>query len=142
MKEIWRGMQLLFALIGAWIGRFIGGLDGRLYALIVLVCVDYVTGVLSPVIRHELSSSAGFRGLLKKMAVFILVGLANVVDMSVFASPGVLRMTVIFYYISNEGISILENYAEMGMPVPDKLREVLAQIREHGIGADDHSKTE
>lgn len=129
MGNAWKLVQWLFTALGAWIGVFVGGLDGFMYALIIFVCIDYVTGVLAAIVKHELSSAVGFIGIIKKILIFLLVGLANTIDMSVLQTPGVLRMAVIFYYISNEGISILENYTEIGLPVPRKVVEVLAQIR-------------
>lgn len=129
MERIWKLLQAFFVMIGAWIGVFVGGLDGFLYALVVFVCIDYITGVTAAIVKHELSSAVGFVGIIKKILIFVLVGLANTIDMSVLQTPGVIRMAVIFYYISNEGISILENYTEIGLPVPRKVVEVLAQIR-------------
>lgn len=139
MEKVWKVLQIAFAVAGAWIGKFIGGLDGFMYALLIFVCVDYLTGVLSAAVNKKLSSAVGFRGLVKKVAIFILVGLANTVDMSVLQTPGVIRMAVIFYYISNEGISIVENFAEIGLPVPKKWVDALAQIKKR---ADEPDKAE
>lgn len=137
MKVFITWFKLALAVVGAWIGNFVGGLDGFMYALIIFVCIDYITGVLAAIVQKELSSSIGFKGLIKKVAIFLLVGLANVVDQNVLQTPGVLRMAVIFYYISNEGISILENYTEIGLPVPKKWKEVLLQLRKRADEEED-----
>lgn len=129
VKDVIQYIKVCFSVVGALLGAFLGGLDGFMIALIVFVCGDYLTGAIAAVVNKELSSAVGFRGILKKIAVFLLVGLANVVDMQVLKAPGVLRMAVIFYYISNEGISILENYTRMGLPVPEQLKTVLIQLK-------------
>lgn len=134
MKEFWNTVQLIFAAVGGWLGWFIGGCDGLLYALVAFVVVDYITGVMCAVADKELSSEVGFRGIAKKVLVFLLVGIANIIDVQVIGSGSVLRTAVIFFYISNEGVSLLENAARLGLPVPEKLKDVLAQL--HGRAED------
>jgi len=129
MKEIWIGIQAGFAAVGGFIGWFLGGLDGFLYALIAFVIVDYITGVLRAIVEKELSSRVGAHGIVKKVALFLIVGVAHLADVYLLHDNGVLRMAVIFFYISNEGISLLENAAVIGLPVPTKLKDALAQIR-------------
>ena len=128
MKKFWNMVQLVFAAVGGWFGYFLGGCDGLLIALVVFVVVDYVTGVMCAVSDKELSSKVGFRGICRKVLIFILVGAANILDAQVIGSGSVLRTAVIFFYLSNEGVSLLENAAHLGLPIPKKLKDVLAQI--------------
>ncbi len=134
MKGFWNTVQKVFAAVGGWLGWFLGGCDGLLYALVAFVAVDYVTGVLCAVADRKLSSEVGFRGIAKKALIFLLVGMANVLDVQVIGSGCMLRTAVIFFYISNEGVSLVENAAHLGLPVPEKLKDVLAQL--HGRAED------
>ena len=119
MKEFWNTIQIVFATVGGWLGWFLGGCDGLLYALLAFVVVDYVTGIMCAVVDKKLSSTVGFKGIFKKVLIFTLVGIANIVDVQVLGTPGVLRTAVNFFYLSNEGVSMLENAANLGLPVPD-----------------------
>jgi toxin secretion/phage lysis holin len=130
MKEIWNGIQLAIAAVGGWLGWFLGGLDGLIYALIAFAAVDYVTGILRAVTEKNLSSRVGARGIAKKVAIFLLVGVAHLADAHLLGDGGALRTAVICFYLSNEGLSLLENTVAIGLPVPEKLRDVLAQL--HG----------
>ena len=130
MKEFWNTIQLIFAAIGGWLGYFLGGCDGLLYALIAFVVIDYLTGVMCAISDHTLSSEVGFRGICRKVLIFLLVGIANILDIHVLGNGSVLRTAVIFFYISNEGVSLLENAAHLGLPVPEKVKDVLEQL--HG----------
>ena len=130
MKEFWNVIQLVFAAIGGWLGWFLGGCDGLLYALIAFVVVDYVTGVMCAVVDKKLSSAVGFRGIFKKVLIFLLVGVANILDAQVIGTGCVLRTAVIFFYLSNEGVSLLENAAHLGLPVPEKMKDILAQLHD------------
>ena len=130
MKEFWNTVQMVFAVIGGWLGYFLGGCDGLLYALIAFAVIDYVTGVMCAVADKKLSSAVGFKGICRKVLIFLLVGIANVLDVQVIGSGSVLRTAVIFFYISNEGVSLLENAAHLGLPVPDKLKDVLEQLHD------------
>ena len=116
--------------VGGWLGYFMGGFDGFIYALIVFVVADYITGVMVAIYEKRLSSEVGFKGICKKVLIFLLVGVANVLDVQVIGSGSVLRTAVIFFYISNEGISLLENTAKLGLPIPEKLKLVLEQLKE------------
>ena len=130
MKEFWNFIQLIFTAVGGWLGWFLGGCDGLLYALLAFVVIDYITGVMCAVTDRKLSSEAGFKGIFKKVLVFLLVGAANILDVHVIGTGCVLRTAVIFFYISNEGVSLLENAGYLGLPVPEKLKEVLEQLHE------------
>ena len=130
MKEFWNTVQLIFAAVGGWLGWVIGGCDGLLYALVAFVVVDYITGVMCAVADKELSSEVGFRGIAKKVLIFLLVGVANIIDVQVIGSGSVLRTAVIFFYLSNEGVSLLENAAHLGLPVPEKLKDILRQLHD------------
>ena len=123
-------IRLWSASIGAVLGNFIGGNDGLLYALIVFVVVDYITGVLCAVVEKNLASSIGFRGIFQKVMIFLLVGIANVLDTKILGAGTMLRSAVIFFYVANEGISILENAGRMGLPVPEKMKGVFRQLHD------------
>ena len=138
MKEFWSVIQLAFAAIGGWLGWFLGGCDGLLYALIAFVAADYITGVMCAIIDKKLSSEVGFKGIFKKVLIFILVGVANILDVQVIGSGCVLRTAVIFFYISNEGVSLVENAGHLGLPIPAKLKDVLAQLHDRAEKEDDH----
>lgn len=114
MKEFWNTIQLIFTAVGGWLGYFLGGCDGLLYALIAFVVIDYITGVMCAIIDRKLSSAVGFKGIFRKVLIFLLVGIANIIDVQVIGTGAVLRTAVIFFYISNEGVSLLENAGTSG----------------------------
>ena len=128
MKEFWNTIQLIFTAVGGWLGYFLGGCDGLLYALIAFVVIDYITGVMCAIIDRKLSSAVGFKGIFRKVLIFLLVGIANIIDVQVIGTGAVLRTAVIFFYISNEGVSLLENAGHLGLPIPQKLKDVLSQL--------------
>lgn len=130
MKEFWGMIQMVFAGIGGWGGYFLGGCDGLMYALLAFVVIDYITGMMCAVADKKLSSEVGFRGICRKVLIFLLVGIANVLDVNVVGSGSVLRTAVIFFYISNEGVSLLENAAHLGLPIPEKMKAVLEQLHD------------
>ena len=130
MKEFWNTIQLIFTGIGGWLGYFLGGWDGLLYALIAFVVIDYLTGVMCAISDKTLSSEVGFKGICRKVLIFLLVGIAHILDVNVIGSGGVLRTAVIFFYISNEGVSLLENAAHLGLPGPEKIKVVLEQLHD------------
>ena len=139
MKQIWTGIQLAFTAVGGFLGWFLGGLDGFLYALIAFTLIDYITGVMCAIVDKNLSSAVGFKGICRKVLIFTLVGIGNIVDVYVLGEAGVLRTAVIFFYLSNEGVSLLENSAHLGLPIPEKLKEVLEQLHDRNGGNDDES---
>lgn len=130
MKEFWNTIQIIFMGVGGWLGYFLGGCDGLLYALVVFVVVDYITGVMCAINNKSLSSAVGFKGICRKVLIFLLVGIANVLDVQVIGTGSVLRTAVIFFYISNEGISLLENAGHLGLPIPEKIKVVLEQLHD------------
>lgn len=136
MKEFWNSIQLVFAGIGGWLGYFLGGCDGLLYALLAFVVIDYITGVMCAIVDKNLSSEVGFKGICRKVLIFLLVGIANVLDVQVIRTGSVLRTAVIFFYISNEGVSLLENAAHLGLPVPEKIKIVLEQLHDRAESED------
>jgi toxin secretion/phage lysis holin len=130
MKEFWNSIQFVFAAIGGWLGWFLGGCDGLMIALVLFVVTDYITGVMCAVSDKKLSSAVGFKGICRKVLIFILVGIANALDIYVLDHAGVLRTAIIFFYISNEGLSLVENSAHLGLSAPDKLKDVLEQLHD------------
>ena len=137
MKEIWNWIQVVFAAVGGWLGYVLGGLDGFLYALLAFVVIDYITGIMCAVLDKKLSSEVGFRGIFKKVLIFALVAVGHIVDQNVIGDGSVIRTAVIFFYLSNEGISILENTVHIGLPVPQKLKDVLEQLHNRSDKEDD-----
>lgn len=128
MKNSINIVQTIFATLGGYSGWFLGGVDGFMYALIIFVVIDYFTGLMVAVVEKQLSSAIGFRGIFKKVLIFFLVGIANIVDVHLIKNGSAIRTAVIFFYVSNEGISILENTAKIGLPIPKKLKDILEQI--------------
>ena len=130
MKEFWNMIQMVFAAVGGWLGYYLGGCDGLLLALVAFAAADYLTGVMCAVSDRKLSSNVGFKGICRKVLIFLLVGIANILDVHVIGTGSVLRTAVIFFYISNEGVSLLENAAHLGLPVPGKIKEILEQLHD------------
>ena len=128
MKDIINTLQIVVAAVGGYIGYFLGGWDGFLYALVAFVVVDYLTGIMVAILEKRLSSEVGFRGIFKKVLIFSLVAVAHIVDSQLIQTGSAIRTAVIFFYISNEGISVLENTAKIGLPIPEKLKTVLEQL--------------
>ena len=130
MKEFWNMIQMVFSAVGGWLGYYLGGCDGLLLALVAFAAADYLTGVMCAVSDRKLSSNIGFKGICRKVLIFLLVGIANILDVHVIGTGSVLRTAVIFFYISNEGVSLLENAAHLGLPVPEKIKAVLEQLHD------------
>jgi len=128
MKNISSTIQLIFTALGGYIGWFLGGFDGFVYALVTFVVIDYLTGLMVAVLEGKLSSEVGFRGIFKKVMIFSLVGVGNIADVYLIKNGSAIRTAVIFFYISNEGISILENTGKIGLPIPEKLKKALEQL--------------
>lgn len=128
MKEFWNTVQIAFTAVGGWLGYYLGGCDGLLIALIAFTLIDYITGVMCAVIDKKLSSAIGFKGICRKVLIFLIVGAAHILDLYVIKTGSILRTAVIFFYISNEGVSLVENSAHLGLPVPKKIKSVLEQL--------------
>ena len=128
MKDIINTLQLVVATVGGYIGYFLGGWDGFLYGLVAFVVIDYLTGIMVAILEKRLSSEVGFRGIFKKVLIFSLVAVAHIVDSQLIQTGSAIRTAVIFFYLSNEGISIIENTAKIGLPIPEKLKTVLEQL--------------
>ena len=130
--KTWQYIQAIFTALGGWLGWFLGGCDGLIYAVIAFVVIDYITGLMCAVVNKQLSSEVGFRGIFRKVLIFMLVGVGNIVDKQLIGSGSVIRTAVVFFYLSNEGISIIENAGILGLPIPQKLKDVLAQLKDKG----------
>lgn len=127
---IWTKVQIAITALGGWLGFFLGGMDGLMIALIVMMTLDYVSGVMCAIIDKKLSSAVGFKGICKKVFILMLVGVAHIIDLHVVGTGSALRGAVICFYMSNEGLSLLENAAHIGLPIPDKLRDILTQLHD------------
>ena len=134
---IWSKIQMGLTALGGWLGYFLGGMDGMLIALIVFMALDYITGVMCAIMDKNLSSTVGFKGICKKVLILMLVGVANIVDVHVVGTGSALRGAVICFYLSNEGLSLLENAAHIGLPIPDRLKDILAQLHRRGDKKED-----
>ena len=130
VKDILNFIKVVFTAIGGYLGYVLGGHDSFLYALIAFVVIDYLTGVMLAIIKKEVSSEIGFKGIFKKVMIFLMVAIGHTIDAYLIKNGGAIRTAVIFFYISNEGISILENSANIGLPIPEKLKDVLIQLKD------------
>lgn len=130
MDNIAKIFKIVITALGAAIGAFLGNIDGLIITLLVIAVCDYVTGVAVAIANHELSSNIGFKGIAKKILMFAIVGIANLIDVHVLKQGSIVRTAAIFFYISNEGISLLENGSKLGLPIPQKLKAVLLQLKE------------
>lgn len=130
MREFWNICQAVFAAVGGWLGWFLGGCDGLFYALVAFIVLDYLTGVMCAIADKKLSSSVGFRGIFKKILIIVVVGVGHIIDAQIIGSGSIVRTAAIFFYLSNEGISLIENAGHLGVPIPKKLKAVLEQLHE------------
>ena len=129
MKGIWNWLQMAIAASGGFLGWLLGGWDGFLYALVTFVVIDYISGVLAAIVERKLSSEVGFKGIAKKVFVFMLVAVGHIIDKYIIGEGSVLRTATIFFYCSEEGISIIENAGRIGLPIPQKLKNILEQLK-------------
>lgn len=127
MKQI--GIKGSCALMGSTLYVLVGGFDQYLYALMGLIVVDYMSGVIVAVHERRISSQIGFMGILKKVLIFVMVGMGHLLDTTLLSGGEALRTGIIFFYVANEGISITENLSGIGFPIPEKIKEVLIQIQ-------------
>ena len=137
---VWAKLQMAITAIGGWLGYFLGGMDGLLTALIVFMAIDYVTGLMCAVIDRKLSSSIGFKGIFKKVLIILLVGVAHIIDLHVVGTGNALRSAVVCFYLSNEGVSLLENAAHLGLPIPEKLKAILQQLHNREEHTEDNKE--
>ena len=140
MKEFWNVIQLILTAIGGWIGLFLGGCDGLIYALVVFVILDYITGILCAIADRKLSSEVGFKGICRKVLILALVGLGHILDEQVIGTGSAIRTAIIFFYLSNEGVSLIENAAHLGLPIPGALKNVLEQLHDRAEKSDSGSE--
>lgn len=133
---VWAKLQMAIAAVGGWLGYFLGGMDRLLTALIIFMVIDYITGLMCAIADQKLSSSVGFKGIFKKVLIVMLVGVAHIIDLHVVGSGNALRGAVVCFYLSNEGVSLLENAAHLGLPIPDKLKAILEQLHDRDIKED------
>ncbi len=133
---IWTKIQMAITAIGGWLGYFVGGMDGLLTALLILMTIDYITGIMCAIVDRQLSSTIGFKGICKKVLILMLVGVAHVIDLHVVGTGEALRSAVICFYLSNEGVSVLENAGRLGLPIPERLKAILAQLHDKLPAAD------
>ena len=129
MKQIWDYIHIAGAAVGGFLGWYLGGFDGALYALIACTVADYISGIACAFVKKELSSEIGAKGIAKKVVIFILVGIGHLLDTHLLGETQALRTALIFWYIGNEGISLIENAVILGVPVPDFLKNALIQIK-------------
>lgn len=130
MKPIINSVNGSFALLGSSLYLLLGGFDQYLYALLGLVLADYISGLVLAIQEKRISSQIGFMGILKKMLIFLMVGMGHLLDTTLLSGGEALRTGIIFFYAANEGISIIENLSQIGFPIPEKLKKVLIQIKE------------
>lgn len=108
-----------------------GGLDIALKSLLIIIVIDYITGVMSAIYNKRLNSKIGLKGILKKFGYLLIVALSVIID-NIVGQSGAIRTLVIYFFVANDGISILENMSEMNIPLPNKLIETLEQIKKKG----------
>ena len=132
MITFWRYIQICLSALGAWLVQMLGGVNDIIVVLLALVCIDYATGVAKAISTKTLSSEIGFKGLARKAMILTIVALGNLVDLYLIKDGSVMRSACIFFYIANETISVIENLGALGVPMPQKLKEVLLQLKEKG----------
>ncbi len=132
MNSILASIKSVIAVVGGYIAMFLGGFDGILIALCIFAVVDYLTGVIAAIIEKKLCSRIGFLGIARKILMFLMVGVATILNTNVLGGEMPIREIVIMFYIANEGISIIENSARLGLPIPKKLIDVLEQLKKQG----------
>lgn len=128
MKQLFND---IFSVILTTFVYLMGGFDIALQSLIIVIVIDYLTGIASAIYNKELSSKVGFKGIIKKFCYLLVVALSVVID-NLTGQSGIIRSLVIYFFVANDGISIIENMAEMNVKLPKKLIDSLEQIRKKG----------
>ena len=128
MKQLFND---IFSVILTTFVYLMGGFDIALQSLIIVILIDYLTGIASAIYNKELSSKVGFKGIIKKFCYLLVVALSVVID-NLTGQSGIIRSLVIYFFVANDGISIIENMAEMNVKLPKKLIDSLEQIRKKG----------
>ena len=132
MNNIISGIKITFALVGGWLTAVLGGWDTALQVLVLFVVMDYITGMIAAWYEKRLDSRVGFRGICKKVLLFVPIAICYALDQVL--GQEILRSLAIFFYIANEGLSVIENLGRAGVPVPAALGEALEQLRKKGEG--------
>lgn len=120
--------RYIFTSIGTLITSILGGWDTVLQVLVAFVVIDYFTGVLAAWYRKELSSEIGAKGIAKKILIFVMIAVASLIDRTGVIEEPIFRTLACWFYIANEGLSILENTAKIGVPIPESLKKALLAI--------------
>ncbi|MEL7610729.1 MAG: phage holin family protein [Bacillota bacterium] len=134
MTSVFDWLSSAFAAIGGVLVWFFGPWDALIMVLVAFVVTDYITGLVNAALHHTLSSEIGFKGLWKKVLIFFIVGIGSLLDTVIPMTNGALRATLCLFYIANEALSILENAGAVGLPLPEKLRTMLEQIKRKSQG--------
>lgn len=140
IRSAWMVIQAIITAFGGWLGWYLGGMDGMIVALVIFMVLDYITGVMCAIVDRKLSSQVGFKGIFKKLLILMLVGVANILDINVLGEGHTIRTAVVFFYLSNEGLSIVENAAYIGLPIPESLKTILAQLHNREAKAKESEK--
>ncbi len=133
-------IKTILLIIGGFIGALMGGMDSLLYALIVMMCVDYISGVILAIVNHKMSSKIGSRGIAKKGYILLFVIIGNIIDVRLIGQGSTCRTAVIFFYTVNEILSITENAGNLGLPIPKKLMDILVQIKKENQSDENNSE--
>ena len=125
--------------LGTFLTFIFGDWDVALQCLVIAVALDYISGVIKAFVNKELSSKIGVKGLLKKVGVFVIVALAVLID-KITGESGAVRTLVIYYFVANEGLSIVENLSEAGLPIPDVIKKALKSLKNEAKGKKNDKK--
>lgn len=118
------------SLFGSLLSIFVGSVDSFVVVLVALVVVDYMTGMIASALEGKLSSQVGFRGIIRKLLIFVLVAAAHLVDLAIGWNMHIIRDAIVFFYIANEFISIVENAGRAGVPIPAVLRKAIELLKD------------
>ena len=140
MEKLFNTFSVIVGTIGGLIVSFLGGWDELAMTLVAFIVIDYFTGILKAIFNRQLSSKIGINGIIKKVLILVTVGIAVLIETNL-SIPAV-REIVMMFFICNEGISLLENISQMGIPVPKKLKNVLLQLRDKNENKEEENKNE